>query len=389
MKKLNLGSLPLKLRRVTSGGNFIEEIDGLRFIAIFPVVIQHLSERLIRFHPDSHFDESFLSSIVLRGHIGVYIFFVISGFILALPFAKSALFNSKSVNLKKYYYRRITRLEPPYIVVITLLFFVLALKEKSFYSLLPHYLASIIYSHAFIFGIWTPINPPAWTLEIEVQFYILAPLLSALYFNIKSPMVRRVGLIIFLLVKTIIITQFNIPVRVYLSLINSIEYFLIGFLIADFYLNKKLGTSSRYKLFDLIAIISFFTIMFTWSWNNELIYKLLFLAFLFAMFYASFKSKYFKMFLRNKWVSAIGGMCYTIYLIHLAFAELFVTITKNILITGNFMSTLLINLIVFLPLLFIISVAFFLLIEKPCMEPDWPSKLKTYSRNVYYKFIQS
>ena len=44
-----LSTLPQKLSRVTSGGRFIGEIDGLRFLAIFPVLVQHLSERLQRY----------------------------------------------------------------------------------------------------------------------------------------------------------------------------------------------------------------------------------------------------------------------------------------------------------------------------------------------------
>jgi peptidoglycan/LPS O-acetylase OafA/YrhL len=43
---------------------------------------------------------------------GVHLFFVLSGFILALPFCKAAR-GGGSVDIKKYFWRRVTRLEPP------------------------------------------------------------------------------------------------------------------------------------------------------------------------------------------------------------------------------------------------------------------------------------
>ncbi len=70
-------TLPEKLARITSGGKIIREIDGLRFLAIFPVVIQHLSERLERstlvsFAPGNELEVA--TFFTNRGFIGVYIF---------------------------------------------------------------------------------------------------------------------------------------------------------------------------------------------------------------------------------------------------------------------------------------------------------------------------
>src|SRR5690606_39048294 len=120
--------LPDKLTRVTSGGNLIREVDGLRFVAIFPVVVQHLHERFERNTSlifSTHPEYEISSFIASRGFIGVYIFFVISGFILALPFASHQIHGTKEVNLKSYYWRRITRLEPPYIIAMTSFFLIL------------------------------------------------------------------------------------------------------------------------------------------------------------------------------------------------------------------------------------------------------------------------
>ena len=51
---------------------------------------------------------------------GVRLFFVLSGLVLALPFARQYLADGKRVVLSSYYMRRLTRLEPPYIVSVLL-----------------------------------------------------------------------------------------------------------------------------------------------------------------------------------------------------------------------------------------------------------------------------
>ena len=60
------------------------------------------------------------------GFRGVELFFVISGFILGLPFAAHYLKGAAPVSLRKYYLRRLTRLEPPYIVALLVLFILAA-----------------------------------------------------------------------------------------------------------------------------------------------------------------------------------------------------------------------------------------------------------------------
>ena len=95
------------------------EIDGLRFIAIFwVVVVMHLSNIInTNLYGGKLITDSFIANMVLEGGNGVPFFFMISGFILALPFLREKQYNGPKISLKKYYWRRLTRLEPHFNVM--------------------------------------------------------------------------------------------------------------------------------------------------------------------------------------------------------------------------------------------------------------------------------
>ena len=376
-------SLPNSLARVTSGGKVIKEVDGLRFIAIFPVVIQHLSERVERnairiFEPGNEFEVA--TYLTNRGFIGVYIFFVISGFILGMPFAAYYLKGEREVSIKSYFIRRITRLEPPYIIVMLLV--TLSLVVMGYYSwreILPHFGASIFYMHSLIFHSWSYINPPVWTLEIEVQFYILAPFLALLLFALKQKVMRRIGLISFILILMVLQQYFKIPHQyTILTILAHIHFFLIGFVLVDIYLTEWSGGINKKPVYNYISILSFAAAIGLWSWDHFLVNRILFSLALFLLVYSVFRSTWVNRFITFPWITAIGGMCYTIYLIHLPVIELFIRFSKNIHLTNYFTINFLIQLIILIPILLTLSIIFFLLIEKPCMHKDWPQRLKQY-----------
>ena len=73
------------------------------------------------------FPQSPFLAVGYAGYFGVQLFFVISGFILALPYLRSADFNAPAPNTRSYYLRRLVRLDPPYIVSLLVAFAVIGL----------------------------------------------------------------------------------------------------------------------------------------------------------------------------------------------------------------------------------------------------------------------
>src|ERR1700722_2287912 len=131
----------LQFRRITTQKRFIPQIDGLRFVAIGSVVLFHLYAVLELGaipRPVS------LNTDLAKG--GVELFFAISGFILGVPFASRYLLKAEKVNLKQYFQRRLTRLEPPYFIS---LFVCAALQvvwsHRSLSDFAPHLMASSAY----------------------------------------------------------------------------------------------------------------------------------------------------------------------------------------------------------------------------------------------------
>ncbi|HYW39566.1 MAG TPA: acyltransferase family protein, partial [Terriglobales bacterium] len=91
-------------------------MDGLRFAAIGMVILFHLNGYLTAkspFYSAAPPHSDWLAQAAMVGFRGVELFFVISGFILGLPFAAHYLKGAAPVSLRKYYLRRLTRLEPP------------------------------------------------------------------------------------------------------------------------------------------------------------------------------------------------------------------------------------------------------------------------------------
>ncbi|MFF5381664.1 acyltransferase family protein [Pedobacter suwonensis] len=374
-----LQSIPDKLARVTSGRKLISEIDGLRFFAILPVLIQHLNERFERnttidfIHPKA---DTFAYFLAYRGFLGVYIFFVISGFILALPFASYHLASGKKIGIRQYFWRRLTRLEPPYIFWISIFFLVYVFQRHvSFFEYLPHYFANITYTHAIFYGVWSPFNPPTWTLEIEIQFYILAPFLSYFFFKIPKKGIRRGLNIGFILVLMLLQQYFKWYLPPFsLSILGHLHYFLIGFMLADLYICDW-ASIKKSKFYDIVAILALAGLIGLWSWGFEFINRLAVVICLFVFFIAAFKGNLINRLITNRWVMAIGGMCYTIYLIHLPFAEFFIRLSKYVTFTRDYTINLLLQLALFLPVVLALSAVFFLCFEKPFMDKDWPSRV--------------
>ncbi len=371
-----LQQLPNLLKRETANGQYLPLVDGLRFLAIMPVILQHTSERLIK-HGTVDFstpiEQDQLAFLASRGTIGVFLFFAISGFMLSLPFARHHLEGAKAPPLKHYFFRRFTRIEPPYLVWMTVFAAVLLLQGAwAVGDMLPHWLASCFYLHTLIYGDYSVINPVAWSLEIEIQFYLIAPWLVGLFFSIKNAKYRQwvlFGSIFGYIALQHALGWQHSPFKP--TLLGQLQHFLVGIWLADFYISRWHKAPSASKAWDWAVLPAMLTMAYTWT--EEFGKSLVFDAALMVMFTAAFRGSLFSQLLRNQWVAIIGGMCYTIYLTHLPMLEMQLMFTKNLTLTDYYLPNLLLQLAIGLPLVLVTSAVFYLALEKPFMKKTLPN----------------
>ena len=364
-------------RRVTSTGQFIPEIDGLRFLAIFSVYIYHLAGDVLRHSPSGYaqsLESNGLFLVTQILNVGVPLFFVISGFILSLPFAESHRNLRKPVSLKKYFWRRVTRLEPPYFLCL-LLFFILKITagRGTAAGLLPNLIASIFYLHNPIFGRPSDIDVVAWSLEIEIQFYILAPVLGSV-FAIARASTRRFVLVAAVLLASIVSRLISSHPPLQLSLLAFAQYFLAGFLLAEYYLDGGERRKNWFWDFASVAAGSSLLVLLArgggrLEWTIPWLIVLLYIA--------AFRGVAINRFVTNPWIATIGGMCYTIYLLHNYSIAALGTVTQRLSPSGVFSVRLLIQFLVMTPPVLAIGALYFRFIERPCMRPDWPQQLRS------------
>lgn len=260
---------------------------------------------------------------LIRMDLGVKVFFAISGFILGLPFLKALFFGGNNIILKDYLLRRLTRLEPPFILTLVgfYLVHVLVLGE-SFGQLLPNFLAGLVYAHVFVFGSPNPINPVTWSLETEAQFYLILPLIGYICTKIS-----RKGWVIALFLILVLASAYfrGYSLDYGLNHLSSsiFAYFInfgIGIVFAFLYLSfPTFILNGKSLLFDLGGVIAMAGIFVFYKPQSLLINNLLFNLSVLLLFISSFKGKWVNWFFTRPWVYLIGGMCYSIYLIHYAF----------------------------------------------------------------------
>jgi peptidoglycan/LPS O-acetylase OafA/YrhL len=366
-------------RIVTPGRRLIPQIDGFRFVAIASVFFYHVAHDIPVIGDNFGQPNAQLRFLMNVGRYGVELFFVISGFVLALPFVRARLAGGKPVSLKAYYLRRLTRLEPPYIVLMIVHFFLLiATGMGTARDLWPHLLAGFVYQHNVIYGGMNPVQGATWSLEVEVQFYLLTPILSGI-FLLKNRYLRRLSLLS-LSVAMGASRYLIMDWRYFACVLGHLHEFFAGYLLADLYVVdwKERPTDSRG--WDIVSIVCWIAIWPMVAWE-QYFYAFLPLVVLLA-YWGSIRGPWCRRIFGNPWIVVTGGMCYTIYLIHSAIIVQIGRLGMRLIPAMQYNRAFLLWSFLLTPPTLVLSAAVFMLLERPCMNPVWPSLLLAKIRSV-------
>jgi peptidoglycan/LPS O-acetylase OafA/YrhL len=176
----------VKLNSRVSNSERLQSIDALRGIAALGVVLYHIvgvNPRLDMKNPLARAVESGILKIFSYGYVGVFLFFVISGFCIHLQHAKAeARGRARAIDFKAFWRRRLRRLYPPYIIALALYLVAILCNPK--FQFTPFFVWDVA-SHLLMLHNLDPrtvysINGVFWTLAIEEQLYLAYFLLLAI-----------------------------------------------------------------------------------------------------------------------------------------------------------------------------------------------------------------
>lgn len=144
-------------------------LDGLRFIAI-SAVIWH--------HTPIWAGLTDVSVLFARGHTGVDLFFVLSGFLITTLLLREETARG-AFSLRAFYWRRALRIIPIYFLVVSVAgFYAIVIKGRTEdLAILPYY---YLFLSNFLKVEDIGFLAPTWSLSMEEQYYMLWPALLLL-----------------------------------------------------------------------------------------------------------------------------------------------------------------------------------------------------------------
>lgn len=170
------------------------ELDSLRGIAAFSVMLSHVLIVYPAFYQNTY-DQGYLTIInwlkysplhlFWVGQEAVLFFFILSGFVLYLPYR-----NKRQLPYKKYLIKRICRIYLPYLATLLFAYLLRSLSDSEKIPELSYWFNELwsrpyswetIASHFSLVGSFdtNALNPVIWSLVDEMRISILFPLLAA------------------------------------------------------------------------------------------------------------------------------------------------------------------------------------------------------------------
>lgn len=169
-------------------------LDGLRGAACAAIVLVHVW-MFDHGVPGGGGDKDLLGYAIGELRLAVPLFFALSGFLVYRPFVAAALDRRGAPSLRTYAVRRAARILPAYWAAVLGVFFLLRAIDHPFgipASQLPTFL---LFAQNQDPDTLNRLDPPMWTLCVEVTFYLLVPIVGLLALRLGARRGRQLALI--------------------------------------------------------------------------------------------------------------------------------------------------------------------------------------------------
>lgn len=231
--------------------NWFSPLDGLRAIAVTAVLINH----------SNHINHWAL------GNVGVVIFFSISGF-LAYYVLHHDEQRLGGISYSYFLLRRVLRIWPAYFAIIAIASLIATHDARSNAIFTPLFTFTLNWKMYSFTGWPLPTLSPLWSISVEQQFYIVAPFCYqllrsryALTFCLTILLLSNAGRIAYVILNS----QHSGNGGLYYATYAYADVFLMGSVVAHWFLaGKKISACGQWLAF-LSAVILFVVISYLWG----------------------------------------------------------------------------------------------------------------------------
>lgn len=349
---------------------YFNDLDALRFFGFFFVFLAHCfiyEHHLLM----SHGMEGFTFFLIRIGHNVLSMFFVLSGFLINFLLTEELKANKK-INLLKYYQRRSLRILPLYFLLLIFLFYIYpTFSERVFHEKMTvevtqwKYFAFVNNFDLIDKGANIPSLVILWSIAIEMQFYLVWPIIFLLFKkNILFPLITALVISIFFRA-----FNYSYPDNLHFHTLSCLSDLSIGGILAYVYshhktrvlhLVNKVEKSHLYVFYSLFAAYLIFFAGANYDNIATAIIDKLITGLGFAFILAEqITSSNSILKLRNySWLKKLGSISYGLYCFHYLAIAIIFTIMGRFKVT-NSIPIFAINIILSLLLTIVISLISF------------------------------
>ncbi len=309
---------------------FFENLDGLRAVAFGMVFVYHFFG-YVGYPPAYGVEERIVKNLIFHGHLGVNLFFVLSGFLITYLLLREKERDLK-INITHFYMRRILRIWPLYFTIVLFAFFIYpwltgnndASVVKEHLSFYVTFLNNFDRIRSGFVGMGNDAAGVLWSIAVEEQFYLFWPLLLTLVRGKHLP-----WLFAALIATSLIYRAFHLldEPRLYLHSLSVMSDLVVGAFLAWLSrYNQRFRSALERCSSSLIVsghLLFFLLIFFIDKWIHLNAFTMvmerliLSLGFAFVIAVQCFAARPVVALGRCRWLSFIGVISYGLYCLHL------------------------------------------------------------------------
>lgn len=125
-------------------------------------------------------DRTALDTAISQLRLGMPLFFVLSGFLIFRPFVAAMIDGRDRPDVRRYAIRRAARIVPAYWVAILIPAALLAWLDHGQARPVEQLPIFLLFAQNYVDATSQGLNPPTWTIVVEVSFYVAVPIAAVL-----------------------------------------------------------------------------------------------------------------------------------------------------------------------------------------------------------------